>query len=224
MSSSKGVTITISEMLESAPADVLRYMIIKTKPEKLIDFDPGLGLLTLVDEFDHSEGRAFELSRISEQGCNVPFKHMVTAIQIANSRDELVQVLHRSGYDAIDADALKKRARNVKNWLDRFAPEFVKFQVQRTLPVQVKTLTNEQRKTLAKLAVALETNSSDPEWLHNEVYTISEEVGIDSRDAFKAIYVSLLAKTSGPRAGWFLTSLSPEFVIARFKEAAGNIT
>ncbi len=45
MSSSKGVTVTIKEMLDVVPPDVLRYMIIKTKPEKLIDFDPGLGLL-----------------------------------------------------------------------------------------------------------------------------------------------------------------------------------
>jgi lysyl-tRNA synthetase class 1 len=207
-------------MLESAPADVLRYMIIKTKPEKLIDFDPGLGLLTLVDEFDHSSGRAFELSRISEQGCDVPFKHMVTAIQIASDFDELIQILERSGYKTADVRALKKRARNVRNWLDRFAPEFVKFKVQPTLPVQVKTLNNGQRKALAKLAIAVQTDSTDPEWLHNEVYTISEEEGIDSKDAFKAIYISLLAKTSGPRAGWFLTSLNPEFVSARFKEAA----
>jgi lysyl-tRNA synthetase, class I len=224
MSSSKGVTITIGEMLESAPAEVLRYMIIKTKPEKLIDFDPGLGLLTLVDEFDHGEGRAFELSRISEQGCNVPFKHMVTAIQIAKGCDELVQVLGRSGYEDIDTNALKNRARNVRNWLDRFAPEFLKFHVQRELPVQVKTLTGGQKKALAKLATALETDNSDSEWLHNEVYDISEQVGIDSKEAFKAIDISLLATTSGPRAGWFLTSLSPEFVIARFKEAAGDMS
>jgi lysyl-tRNA synthetase class 1 len=148
---------------------------------------------------------------------------MVTAIQIANSCDELVHVLQRSGYETTDMSALKKRARNVRNWLDRFAPEFVKFQVQSSLPVQVKTLNSGQRKALAKLAIALETNSSDPEWLHNEVYTISEEVGIDSKDAFKAIYISLLAKTSGPRAGWFLTSLNPKFVIARFKDAAIDV-
>ena len=220
MSSSKGVTISIQEMLESAPADVLRYMIIKTKPEKLIDFDPGLGLLTLVDEFDRGEGRAFELSRISEQGCNVPFRHMVTAVQIAHNCDELVEVLRRSGYVTADMTALRKRAENVRNWLDRFAPPFVKFEVQRTLPVQVKTLTSGQKKALEKLAKALETDSRDPEWLHNEVYNISEQVGIHSKDAFKAIYISLLAKTSGPRAGWFLATLDPEFVIARFREAA----
>jgi lysyl-tRNA synthetase class 1 len=145
---------------------------------------------------------------------------MVTAIQIASDFDELIQILERSGYKTADVRALKKRARNVRNWLDRFAPEFVKFKVQPTLPVQVKTLNNGQRKALAKLAIAVQTDSTDPEWLHNEVYTISEEEGIDSKDAFKAIYISLLAKTSGPRAGWFLTSLNPEFVSARFKEAA----
>ncbi|MGZ4869400.1 MAG: lysine--tRNA ligase, partial [Halobacteriota archaeon] len=222
MSSSKGVTISIQEMLESAPADVLRYMIIKTKPEKLIDFDPGLGLLTLVDEFDRGEGRAFELSRISEHGCNVPFRHMVTAVQIAHNCDELVEVLRRSGYETTDTIALRKRAENVRNWLDRFAPPFVKFEVQRTLPVQVKTLTAGQKKALVKLAKALETDSRDPEWLHNEVYNISEQVGIHSKEAFKAIYISLLAKTSGPRAGWFLATLDPEFVIARFREAAAT--
>ncbi|MGA3199737.1 MAG: lysine--tRNA ligase [Halobacteriota archaeon] len=224
MSSSKGVTITIQEMLESAPADVLRYMIIKTKPEKLIDFDPGLGLLTLVDEFDRGEGRAFELSRITEGECNVPFRHMVTAVQIAHNCDELVEVLSRSGYETTDMTALRKRARNVRNWLDRFAPPFVKFEVQRTLPVQVKTLTQGQRKALEKLAKALETDNSDPEWLHNEVYNISEQVGIHSKEAFKAIYISLLAKTSGPRAGWFLATLDPEFLIARFREAAGDVS
>jgi lysyl-tRNA synthetase class 1 len=222
MSSSKGVTISIQEMLESAPADVLRYMIIKTKPEKLIDFDPGLGLLTLVDEFDRGEGRAFELSRISEQGCNVPFRHMVTAVQIAHNCDELVEVLRRSGHETTDMTALRRRAQNVRNWLDRFAPPFVKFEVQRTLPVQVKTLTAGQKKALEKLAKALETDSWDPEWLHNEVYNISEQVEIHSKEAFKAIYISLLAKTSGPRAGWFLATLDPEFVIARFREAAAT--
>lgn len=224
MSSSKGVTISIGDMLESAPADVLRYVIIKTKPEKLIDFDPGLGLLTLVDEYDHDEGRAFELSRISEHERNIPFRHLVTAVQIARGCEELVQVLNRSGYEVIDTSALKKRARNVRNWLYHFAPEFVKFQVQQTLPVQVKTLTSAQKKALAKLAASLATKSNDAEWLHDQIYSISEQVGIDAKDAFKAIYLSLLAKTSGPRAGWFLTSLNPEFVIARFKEAAGDAT
>ncbi len=219
MSSSKGVTVTIQEMLEVVPADVLRFMIIKTKPEKLIDFDPGLGLLTLIDEFDHGHGRAAELAEVSEHTSSVPFRHMVTAVQIAHNLDELVAVLRRSGYTSEDIDELKKRARNVRNWLDRFAPSFVKFEVQQTLPIQATTLTKGQRDALVQLAAAVKLGNNDPEWLHNEVYTISAQLGIDAKSAFKAIYIALLGKNSGPRAGWFLTSLDPQFVASRFEEA-----
>ncbi len=222
MSSSKGVTVTIQEMLEVVPADVLRFMIIKTKPEKLIDFDPGLGLLTLIDEFDHGHGRAAELSEVSGQTSTVPFRHMVTAVQIARNLDELIRVLRRSGYTPSNVNDLKKRARNVRNWLDRFAPPFVKFEVQETLPVQAKTLTKEQKQALLKLANALKLDNSDPEWLHNEVYNISAQLSIDAKSAFKAIYIALLGKNSGPKAGWFLASLDPEFVVLRFEEAGST--
>ncbi|MGZ4926482.1 MAG: lysine--tRNA ligase, partial [Halobacteriota archaeon] len=222
MSSSKGITVTIREMLEVVPADVLRFMIIKTKPEKLIDFDPGLGLLTLIDEFDHGHGRAAELSKVSAQTSSVPFRHMVTAVQIAPNLDELVQVLRRSGYTPGNINDLQKRSQNVRNWLDRFAPSFVKFEVQETLPVQAKTLTKGQKQALLKLATALKLDNNDPEWLHNEVYDVSAQLGIDAKSAFKAIYIALLGKNSGPRAGWFLASLDPEFVVSRFEEAGST--
>ncbi len=144
---------------------------------------------------------------------------MVTAVQIARSLDELVHVLRRSGYASSDMNELRKRAQNVRNWLDRFAPPFVKFEVQETLPVQAKTLTEGQKHALMKLATALQLDNKDPEWLHNEVYNVSAQLGIDSKSAFKAIYIALLGKNSGPRAGWFLTSLDPEFVVSRFEEA-----
>ncbi len=37
--------------------------------------------------------------------------------------------------------------------------------------------------------------------------------------AFAALYLAFLGRDSGPRAGWLLTALSPEFVIARLGEA-----
>jgi len=54
---------------------------------------------------------------------------MVTAIQIANSSDELVMFFNEAVMKQQTWAHLKKGA-NVRNWLDRFAPEFVKFQVQ----------------------------------------------------------------------------------------------
>ncbi len=90
------------------------------------------------------------------------------------------------------------------------------------MPVQAKTLTKGQKEALLRLAAALKLDNNDPEWLHNDVYTISTQLGIDGKSAFKAIYIALLGKSSGPRAGWFLTSLDPQFVVSRFEEAGSE--
>ncbi|MHC1585013.1 MAG: lysine--tRNA ligase, partial [Candidatus Syntropharchaeia archaeon] len=54
--------------------------------------------------------------------------------------------------------------------------------------------------------------------LHNEIYKIAEEIEMDPKDLFRAIYLSLLGSESGPRAGWFLLSLDREFLKKRFRE------
>ncbi|MCK4929350.1 MAG: lysine--tRNA ligase, partial [Methanosarcinales archaeon] len=87
MSSSTGVTVSISDMLDVVPPEVLRYLIIRTKPEKHIEFDPGLPLLNLIDEYDNLDEkldmRAYQLSQAGGTSAKIPFKHMVTAVQIA---------------------------------------------------------------------------------------------------------------------------------------------
>jgi lysyl-tRNA synthetase class 1 len=101
MHSSTGIVVTIQEMLDVVPPEVLRYLIIRNKPEKHIEFDPALPLLSLVDEYDQRKGdaRAMELSSIGKSGpFEIPFRHMVTAVQIAHGDDEnLFLALQRSG-------------------------------------------------------------------------------------------------------------------------------
>ena len=55
MHSSKGTALSAEEMLHMTPPEVLRFLIMKNQPNKHIMFDPGLGLLNLVDEYDHLE-------------------------------------------------------------------------------------------------------------------------------------------------------------------------
>jgi lysyl-tRNA synthetase class 1 len=49
------------------------------------------------------------------------------------------------------------------------------------------------------------------EELHAELHKTKE---------FKAVYLAFLAKESGPKAGWFLSSLPRDFVLARLAEAS----
>ena len=59
MHSSKGTALSSEEMLKMTPPEVLRFLLMKTQPNKHIVFDSGLGLLSLVDEYDKEERAYF---------------------------------------------------------------------------------------------------------------------------------------------------------------------
>jgi lysyl-tRNA synthetase class 1 len=223
MHSSTGIVVTIQEMLDVVPPEVLRYLIIRNKPEKHIEFDPGLPLLSLVDEYDQRKGdeRAIELSNVSKSGpFEIPFRHMVTAVQIARGdEDQLFVALKRSGYDVISRrEEILGRARNVLVWLEKYAPKYVKFQLQETLPATVNNLTPAERQALGLLAQRIEDKTAAE--IHDLVYVVAKEMNLDSKKFFQAIYLTFLGDRQGPKVGWFLASLDRDFVRSRLAAAA----
>lgn len=224
MHSSTGLAISIGDMLKIVPPEVLRYLIIRQRPEKHIEFDPGMSLLNLIDEYDQIEGdkRAYKLSQTdASKPTDIPYRHMVTAVQIADGRDldYLITILKRTDYDTSDVEAIRQRADNARNWLDKYAPPMVKFKVQETLPPQVKSFSDGQKQALSILANDIEHGMSGQE-IHDNIYDIAEKVDIKGKKVFEAVYQSLLGLKSGPRAGYFLEALEKDFVVGRFKEAS----
>jgi lysyl-tRNA synthetase class 1 len=221
MSSSTGVTVTIADMLQVMPPEVLRYLIIRTKPEKHIDFDPSR-IIDLIDEFDRATGRAWELAMTKEYlKSDIPFTHLVTAVQIASDLSGIHEVLDRSGYSEYDEESMRRRVLNVENWLTSYAPDSAIFEVQETLPDAVKNLSDEQRAGLGALASRIQGGVAAKD-LHDLVYAVSEESGISANKMFQAIYTSLLGKKSGPRAGYFMASLDRGFLLDRLRAAGGD--
>lgn len=227
MASSTGVAITINAMLDIVPPDVLRYLIARTRPEKAIDFDPGMGLLTLIDEFDRiaqsAESREYELSRISSSTDSIPFRHMVTVVQIAPDIESVFPILERSGYNTDDRAAVIRQAKRARIWIDRYAPDMVKFSVQETLPSAVHGYSEEES---IAIGAVLSAFTSLPEWhaehLHNAVYTVGEETDINPKKIFTALYLALLGQKRGPRLGFFLEALGKTFVMNRLLEAVSE--
>jgi lysyl-tRNA synthetase class 1 len=127
--------------------------------------------------------------------------------------------LKRSGYDVITRrEEILGRARNVQTWLDKYAPAYVKFQVQEALPGAVKNLSAEEREALGILAGQVDEKTAAE--IHDLVYAVAKEQGLDSKKFFQAIYLAFLGDRQGPKVGWFLASLERDFVRARLKEAA----
>lgn len=211
MSSSKGVGATAREMLEILPPEVLRYLILRTAPEKAINFDPeGEIIPQLFDDYDKEHS-----------GAPLSFRKTVFAMQMYKTDPQKVaeKELNRE-LTKKELKNLEIREKYAKIWLDRFAPERYKFVLHLHLPESAKSLSIEQKKFLSGIKDILEKQKKlNGEEMHSEIHSLKEKLKINPRDAFLAIYLIFLNKDSGPQAGWFLASLDRDFIIKRLNEA-----
>jgi len=105
--------------------------------------------------------------------------------------------------------------------IDTYAPDDYKFEIQETIPVEATKFTGMQKAAIKKVAEYLEANENpDGQELHTFLHDTRKEIEIDPKDFFGAIYMSILGKESGPKAGWFLSVLDRQFLIDRFNEVA----
>ena len=219
MHSSKGVVLTIRDMLDIVPPEVLRYMIAKTKPDKTIAFDPGMGLLKLIDDYDRAAktggSRELELSKINSPQTMIPFRHMVTVVQIARDDEGLFSILKRSGYEIVDKESVLDQANRARLWLERYAPDDVKFSIADTLPEAAANEPANVKAAVLSYAMTIAAGEWTADVLHNAVYDAAQSAGVTGKDVFTAVYRAFLGADRGPRLGWFLEALGREAVLKR---------
>ncbi len=208
MSSSKGNLVSIVNLTQTIPPEVVRYMIFRVKPMRSITFDPGLPLLNLVDEYDdvsahNHDQRAAELARLEGlPPLGISFKHLVNLVQITEGDvDKLCAILQRHHLPVPERQVLHGRIAYAEYWLQHFSPAEMRLRLHKALPEQVQP-------------------AMDGDTVHTLVYALAEEVVLPARALFEAIYIALLDQPRGPRVGWFLSSLDYDFVRTRFQDAA----
>lgn len=227
MSSSKGLGSSASEMLEILPPEVLRFLMVRARINQAINFDPyePTTIPKLFDEYDKYQEafvtgsdpvmkRIYELSQVKQvspvkKSKPVRFSDVVNLLQMPGKEKEL------------ERPDVAPRVKYAKIWLDRFAPEEQKFTVKDQLPGQALHLSGLQKEFLLKTIDVLQKKIAAEE-LQVQLYDLTKELDLSSKDAFSAIYTSLLGKDHGPKAAWLITSLDKKFVIERFKEAANG--
>jgi lysyl-tRNA synthetase, class I len=137
---------------------------------------------------------------------------------ILKNNSQLPKDMESKGYndlDKNDIERLNRRLNQVKNWLELYSPEFVKFQVQKKIPkVEINDL---QKVFLLKVAELLENADYNPEELHNAMYNIIHDLDIKPQKAFQAIYKVITGKKQGPRAASFVLSIDKDIIIKRFR-------
>ncbi|RAH11469.1 MAG: lysine--tRNA ligase, partial [Methanobacteriota archaeon] len=141
MSSSSGNTVGPLEALSLVPPEILRYLVASTKPNKAIEFDTGMGLVNIADEFERTTSRDFaiemekeglsrrqmvaiedaktalELSLITplEEASSVTFRHLAMLAQ-TKSKDE--DVWESLGVDQSPPSTMVERLNRMRTWIN----------------------------------------------------------------------------------------------------------
>lgn len=238
MSSSKGNLYTPAQVLEVMPAEILRYFVIKSRPEKQLDFDLQQGLYNLLEEFSKVEeaiesGQPSEFTEAVEFAkdlsgqvrrtiSGVPFNHLVFAYQTARTDTaQVMSILERTGFDKAvktERGLIETELKYVAAWLEKYASEQMKFELQEKLP-KIEMSDSEQ-KFLDDLAARLEKGQFEAQFIHDAIYACATESGMRPAEAFKLLYQLFLNKTAGPKIGFFLSTLESDFVLRRLRRQA----
>jgi lysyl-tRNA synthetase class 1 len=227
MSKSSGNVLTPKQALEVMPAEILRYFIIGSKPSKTLQFDSGLGLYQLIDTYtkvlgDDTAALIYaHAERTEETIANIPFNHLVSVYQAASENPQATrEILTRTGYEAEVLSSwptIERELSFVAKWLENYAPESVVFRIQPSVPAI--ELSQEQTYFLNILADSLEAEGKNLDGLamHDAIYAAKDKAELKPMQAFQALYRVILGKESGPKAGWFLSSLERDFLIPRLR-------
>jgi lysyl-tRNA synthetase class 1 len=253
MSTSKGRGAAAHTIAEVVPPEQLRLLFLRPRPNQAIEFDPeGTDAIPrLFDEFDRlgaatagQEVRGelpsgyehiFRYSLLSpdaevaaEAAAFRPaFGHLALLLQIPGV-DVVARVEAEKGsaLTVREREVLDERVAAARAWLESYAPERARLTVRHdALPAEAAALDRDQRRFLGELALrAAGAPPDNGEAWQAALFETATELGLAAGRAFAAIYAAFLGRSNGPRAGWLLASLDPEFVRARLREAAGGET
>jgi len=242
MSTSKGSGVTFVDMVKTLPPQMIRYLLVRTRPNAVIDFDPDgtNDLILLFDRFDKTERiffdkeggderdiinnkRIYELSHIGEipkeNPIQIPLTYAATVIQIAGNEDKAIELLQQSGHvdkdmSGIDRHYLLKRLDEAKRWSQNYAPEQFRFRLNET--VEGIELTDLQKNVLKALSKVLKTSSFTEKELHDKFYEVAKGNGAEPKDLFLASYNVLINKDKGPRLASFILTIGKDKVADLF--------
>lgn len=213
MSSSKGVGLRASNLTSIIPAELGRFLMVRTLPNRAIEFNPEGGTIPdLFDEFDRCAqaywdrsdpdmARIFELSQVNDW-----YKQKVYLPRF-NSMSQYTHLDLESAYKKagilfeVEKKIFSQRLSYYKTWA-------------KTETKQEVTLTEAQKKYLIKLAKASELEN-DPVKLQQTVFDLAKQENLPVKQAFTAIYISLTGKTHGPKAGELLASFNRDELIKK---------
>ncbi len=236
-SSSSGDALTLNEVEEVYEPEVIRYLFVGTKPKTAFQISFDNDVIKIYDDYDAlekkyyenktnpREKRIYELSRLKvskKKPERLGFRHLITVMQTGKDK-------------GLNAES-SKRAEKVRNWLEKYAGEDMRFKIQKKILIK---LTQREKEALLKLRNVLapkgvhqegastSTRSRDiskemstkgkkdltEKELFNMFYEICQDVGMTNTEFFDVAYRVIINKKKGPRLANLILTAGKENII-----------
>ena len=235
MSASVGNVVYPKDWLEVAPAELLRMFynkrLMTTRSFSWKD------LPNLYDEYDYMAKiyyenfkienkkeeahykRLFEVShgKKIEKPIDLSFSHATVIAQTFPNEEDAVKSMEKTGHYSKEIhEMIFERLRRAKIWLKKYAPDEIKFEVQRHVPKNIE-LDAREKKALHEIAKLLKEKEYDEKTLFEEFYNVSKKLELKPQDFFKSAYRVLLNKERGPKLAPFILALGKEKAVKLFE-------
>jgi len=220
-SKSKGIGLSVQELLSFVPPPLIKYKLFKTDIGENKEFDPsGDALIRLYEEYGRAADMfekgndlrqaerkmvlAYALST-DKRHWRVDFTDLLTHYQIYGDWE---RVADRVG----DREGVAYLKRYVENWVEEeYLPEEYVFRFK---PTRVEGMSEE----ILAFAERLDQFMGGED-VHNLVYSVAKERGLKVSAFFRALYLSLISKDHGPRLGKLVVTIG----VYRVKETLLNL-
>jgi lysyl-tRNA synthetase class 1 len=227
MSASIGNVVYPHQWLEVAPPELLRFLYNK-KLMKTRNFSWS-HLPKLYDEYDRiaagyfknglepAQRRLFEISHLNEEikpALGLQFSLAAFLSKIFLNPTTFIESIKRTGHYSKQNDQLILDRRNkAGEWARKYGvgiPSILN-------DPSIIQLTENQIKLLSILSSFLEARVRSEDEIQGKIYETSLGLGIDTKEAFKAVYLSILGEEKGPKASTLIAALDTDWVVERFK-------
>jgi lysyl-tRNA synthetase class 1 len=235
ISKSLGNVVSLKDTLEIYEPSIVRWLFAGTRPDTEFAISFDLDVLKYYEDFDRLERiyfgkedadekekikqkRIYELSVIEiekQMPFQPSFRHLTNVYQLyLGDFDRIKDYYKKDIKNKKDEQKLKLRVDCVANWLKKYAPEDMKFEVKKEISDEIKkSLSDPQKKALRTLCKKLSSKDYSEDELYNEFMPISQEAGIKPSEFFQAAYKAILGKEKGPKLAGFIILLGKEKVL-----------
>jgi len=234
MSSSKGDVITPRQILRIYEPELLRWIFVRSSPEKFITLFFKSQIVRQYDEFDNAIRKFYEgeLSRVEKREIELscifpkhfpkkdrsPFRQIASFGQVVQGNlEELKKLYKRIGLE-YDDKLIKTRLEKSQNWIELYMPELrIKLKEKPNIEY-FRNLSEEEKEEIRKLIKEMDKywTLEKLTWLVYEIpkkpWFSEQKKKRAQRNFFKNVYRMLIDADTGPRLPTFLLALGEEKV------------